>query len=184
MSRMGNKPVKILDGVTVEINRQEVTCKGKAGEMVVVLHPKIKITKDEQNITLARSGNDKLAKAIHGVSRKLIINAIAGVDKPFEKRLDINGIGYRVSGTNKELLLTLGYSHPVKMKAPEGIDFKIVKNSIIISGVDKQLVGQIAAQIRSLRMPEPYKGKGIKYHDEIIKRKAGKAAKSAGGEGK
>lgn len=183
MSRMGNKPIEILEGVTVDINRQEITCKGKAGQMIVNVHPKIKINKNDNQIILERAGNDKLSKAIHGVSRKLLINAIAGVTQPFEKRLDINGIGYRVSGTNKELQLTLGYSHPVKVQAPENIEFKIVKNSIIVSGIDKQLVGQIAAQIRSLRMPEPYKGKGIKYHDEIIKRKAGKAAKS-GGEGK
>ncbi len=183
MSRMGNKPVEILEGVTADINKQEITCKGKAGEMIVNVHPKIKISKTDNQIVLERAGNDKLSKAVHGVSRKLLINAIAGVAQPFEKQLDINGIGYRVAGTNKELQLTLGYSHPVKVKAPDNIEFKIVKNSIIVSGVDKQLVGQVAAQIRSLRMPEPYKGKGIKYHDEIIKRKAGKAAKS-GGEGK
>jgi len=184
MSRMGAKPITILDDVTVEIKGQEVICKAKNGQMTVTVHPKLKVEKKDNTIIVNRTGNDKLSKSLHGVTRKLIINAIEGVKNQFEKKLVINGIGYRASMKGKDLVFALGYSHPIEFSAPDGINFKLVKNTIIVSGIDKQLVGQTAAQIRSLRLPEPYKGKGIKYADEIIQRKAGKAAKAAGGEGK
>ncbi|NMD01380.1 MAG: 50S ribosomal protein L6 [Bacteroidales bacterium] len=184
MSRMGAKPINILDEVTVEIKGQEITCKGKNGQLTVTIHPKLKIEKKDNSIIINRTGNDKLSKSLHGVSRKLVINAIKGVKNNFEKKLVINGIGYRVSQKGNDLVFNLGYSHPIEFKAPDGIKFKLVKNTIAITVIDKQLVCQTAAQIRALRLPEPYKGKGIKYIDEIIQRKAGKAAKAAGGEGK
>lgn len=178
MSRMGQKPIEIPQNTQLEINNNDVMVKGKFGELKIKLHYKIKIYKSQNEISVKRLSNDKLSKSLHGVFRKLVLNAINGVNKPFEKKLEVIGIGYRIKQTAKNLELSLGYSHPINIEAPDGIEFKTQKNTIIISGVDKQLVGQVAAKIRNFRPPEPYKGKGIKYADEIIVKKAGKAAKT------
>lgn len=178
MSRMGAKPIAILENTTVTFNDGNLICKGKQGEMTLKIHPKIKVNITDKEIVLERLGNDKLAKSLHGVTRKLIINAISGVNELFEKKLEVNGVGYRVALTGKNLQLNVGYSHPVIIEAPTGITFKVNKNIISVFGIDKAQVGLIAAKIRSVRKPEPYKGKGIKYQDEIIRRKAGKAAKA------
>lgn len=184
MSRMGIKPITIPENTEIKIDKNEFFCKSKEGEIKFKIHPKITVSKVDNDIIIKRNGNDILAKSLHGVTRKIIINALAGVNKKFEKKLDIIGIGYRVSLQGKKLILSLGYSHPIEYNPPEGIEFQIIKNSIIVKGIDKQKVGQVAAEIRALRKPEPYKGKGIKYSDEIIKIKAGKTAKSDSGASK
>lgn len=181
MSRMGEKPIIIPQGTEVETkNSTTIVFKAKGKQMIVNIHPKMKLEKKDDHIIIKRKSNDKFSKSLHGVTRKIILNAITGVNTPFEKKLEINGVGYRVKLTGNELEMALGYSHPIKIKAPEGINFDVKKNVITISGIDKQQVGQTAAIIRSARKPEPYKGKGIKYIDEIIVKKAGKAAKAAG----
>ncbi len=180
MSRMGQKPIAIPEGTNVELKgSHHFICKAKFGQIEFKANRKISIEKKDDTIVLTRRSDDKLSKSLHGVTRKMIINAMSGVNKPFEKKLEINGVGYRVKLSGNELELSLGFSHPIKYKAPEGIKFEVKKNTIIVSGIDKQLVGQTAAEIRSMRKPEPYKGKGIKYSDEIIVKKAGKAAKAA-----
>lgn len=184
MSRMGNKPIKILENVKVKIDGNIIIVSGKNGELKVEVPRQIKIEHRDDLIILSRSKNDKLSKCIHGSIRKIIINAIDGVNTMFEKKLDVIGVGYRIALKGNDLELNVGYSHPKLVKKPENINFQVKKNTITVSGADKQKVGQIAAQIREIRPPEPYKGKGIKYQDEIIKRKAGKAVKAAGSESK
>ena len=179
MSRLGPKPITIPENTTIEIKDHVVICKGKLGEMNVDISPRLKVTKEDNTLTITRSNDEKLSKCIHGVTRKLIINAMEGINTAYEKKLELIGIGYRIKLNGKDLELSLGFSHPVIFKAPDGIEFKVVKNTIVVSGINKQLVGQVAADIRSLKKPEPYKGKGIKYADEIIRRKTGKAAKAA-----
>ena len=179
MSRLGNKPINIPENTQVDIKDQSVICIGKLGKLSINISPRLKVIKNENTIILERSNDEKLSKSIHGVTRKLIMNALAGINSAYEKKLELIGIGYRVKMNGKNLELTLGFSHPVLFEAPEGIEFKVVKNTIIVSGIDKQSVGQIAADIRSLKKPEPYKGKGIKYSDEIVRRKTGKTAKAA-----
>lgn len=182
MSRIGKKPVIIPKEVTVTINQGEVSLKNSRGELVVVVHPKISIKFQDDKIIVEKKGSDdKLSRSLHGLTQRLISNAVEGLTKGYIKKLEINGVGYRAQLQDSKLILNVGYSHPVAIDAPEGINFKVQKNIIEISGIDKQLVGAIAAQIRKVRPPEPYKGKGIKYIDEIIRRKAGKAAKAAAG---
>jgi large subunit ribosomal protein L6 len=182
MSRMGAKPIIIPENTEVMIDGNTLKCKGKSGENTIKISPRIKIEKKDNTVLLTRSSNDKISKSLHGSARKLILNALAGVNEPYQKTLEVIGIGYRIKVSGKDLELSLGFSHPVKVAAPQGIEFKVVKNSIIVTGIDKQLVGQTAANIRALKKPEPYKGKGIKYKEEIVKRKAGKTAKAAGAE--
>ena len=184
MSRMGAKPIKINQNVTCQIKDKNILVKGKNGELIVKIPEKLNAEIKENTILITRNNNDKLSKSLHGTIRKLIINAIHGVENLFEKKLEVVGVGYRVKLNNGNLEIIIGYSHPVLIKKIDGIDFKVNKNTIIISGIDKQLVGQVSAQIRSVRPPEPYKGKGIKYSDENVRRKAGKIAKAAGAEGK
>lgn len=180
MSRMGPKPIEIPKDTTIELKgSHSISVKGKIGQTEVKLHPKMNIEKKDDTIVVTRKSDDKISKSLHGVSRKMIINAIKGVNKPFEKKLEVNGVGYKIKLAQDELELSLGYSHPIKFKAPDGIKLEVKKNIITVSGINKQLVGQTAANIRKLRKPEPYKGKGIKYVDEIIIKKAGKAAKAA-----
>lgn len=179
MSRIGKKPIEISEGTTVEINGRNIKVKGPKGELSFDCHSKIEVKKEENRIIVKPRGEDKLARSLHGLSRRLVANMIEGVTKGFEKKLEIKGVGYRAVIQDNKLILTVGYSHPIEIKAPEGINFQVQKNIIIISGIDKQLVGQVAAEIRAVRKPEPYKGKGIKYLDEVIHRKAGKAAKTA-----
>jgi large subunit ribosomal protein L6 len=181
MSRIGKMPIEIPNGVNVDINENVVLVKGPKGTLTKELHKDMIIKKEGSTINVTRPSDQKLHKALHGLTRTLISNMVDGVTKGFEKSLDINGVGYRAQKQGKKLVLTLGYSHPVEMDEPEGITFDVpAPNKIIVKGCDKQVVGELAAKIRSKREPEVYKGKGIKYDYEVIRRKEGKA----GGKGK
>ena len=179
MSRIGRMPIAIPAGVTVTVDdSNKVTVKGKLGELSQVISTLITVKVEGAEIVLTRANEEKETKALHGLSRSLVANMVNGVSEGFSKRLEINGVGYRVEKKGNSLDLALGYSHPVVIAAPEGITFDVPdSNTIIVKGADKQVVGQIAAVIREKRPPEPYLGKGIKYSDERIRRKAGKAGK-------
>jgi large subunit ribosomal protein L6 len=177
MSRIGRKPVPVPDAVSVEIGEGDIAVKGPKGELRQVLSPEMKIEQEDGNVTVSRPTNRGEHRALHGLTRSLIANMVEGVTDGFEKRLEIQGVGYRAALKGKKLELALGYSHPVAIDAPEGIDFEVPQpTEIIIKGIDKQLVGQVAADIRKRRPPEPYKGKGIRYKDEQVLRKVGKRA--------
>ena len=177
MSRIGRKPVPVPDAVSVEIGEGDIAVKGPKGELRQVLSPEMKIEQDDGNVTVSRPTNRGEHRALHGLTRSLIANMVEGVTDGFEKRLEIQGVGYRAALKGKNLELALGYSHPVAIDAPEGIDFEVPQpTEIVIKGIDKQLVGQVAADIRKRRPPEPYKGKGIRYKDEQVLRKVGKRA--------
>lgn len=175
MSRIGKLPVVIPSGVNIDINSNEITVKGPKGQLSRILHPDMIIEIDEKELTVKRPSDKKEHRSLHGLTRALINNMVIGVNNGFEKRLEINGVGYRAQKQGKKLTLNLGYSHPIEMIDPEGIETVVEgNNKIVISGIDKEQVGKHAANIRKKREPEPYKGKGIKYADEIIKRKEGK----------
>ncbi len=177
MSRTGKKPIAVPEGVEVKISGDLVEVSGPLGRLAQKLYPKIKVTKKDGQILVERLSNNKYYRSLHGLARSLINNLIIGVTKGFRKELIITGMGYRAKLEGRILNLQLGYSHPVKFSLPEGIDIKVEKQTqIMVSGIDKQLVGEVAAKIRRFRPPEPYKGKGIRYVDEHIKRKVGKAA--------
>jgi large subunit ribosomal protein L6 len=180
MSRIGNKEITIPADVTVEQSGGRILVNGSMGVLEVPAHDLARIKIDSDKIKVSRINETKLAKSIHGLTRTLIANAIEGVSKGFTKQLEIIGVGYRAAVDGKELTLKVGYSHDVKIVARDGITFEVKKNIISVSGIDKQLVGQMAAEIRKVRKPEPYKGKGIKYVGEKIIRKVGKAVKGAG----
>lgn len=175
MSRIGKQPIKISDGVDVKIDRDLIVIKGPKGELSQKLDPNIDVEIKGKEILIKLVKNSKNT-AIWGTFRALIANMIEGAVKGFEKKLIFEGVGYRASISGNKLILNLGYSHPIEVEAPEGINFRVEKNIIIVSGTDKELVGRIAANIRAKRKPEPYKGKGIRYENEIIRRKAGKKA--------
>ena len=179
MSRIGRMPIAIPAGVTVTIAENNVvSVKGPKGELVRDLPVEMEIKEEEGKIIVARPNDLKRMKSLHGLTRTLIANMITGVTAGYEKKLEINGVGYRASKAGKKLTLNLGYSHPVEMEDPEGIETVMEgQNIIIVKGIDKEKVGQFAAEIRSKREPEPYKGKGIKYADEVIRRKVGKTGK-------
>lgn len=176
MSRIGKLPIPIPNGVTITVDdKHMVTVVGPKGTLSQAGQPDVTVRVEGNNTAIIERANDEqLAKAGHGLMRALVANMVTGVTKGFEKKLELNGVGYRVSGGGHALEFALGFSHPVKYQAPEGIDLKVEKNLITVSGVSKQMVGQVAAEIRALKKPEPYKGKGIKYVDEVILRKAGK----------
>ena len=179
MSRIGRMPIAIPAGVTVEIaENNKVTVKGPKGTLERVLPAEMDIKQEGSEIVVSRPNDLKKMKSLHGLTRTLIHNMIIGVTEGYEKTLEINGVGYRAAKSGKKLTLTLGYSHPVEMEDPAGIE-SIVEgtNKIIVKGIDKEKVGQFAAEIRTKRPPEPYKGKGIKYADEHIRRKVGKTGK-------
>ena len=179
MSRIGRMPIAIPAGVTVEVaENNKVTVKGPKGTLVRVLPSEMEIKVEGAEVLVSRPNDLKKMKSLHGLTRTLIFNMIVGVTQGYEKTLEINGVGYRAAKSGKKLTLTLGYSHPVEMEDPEGIE-SIVEgtNKIIVKGIDKEKVGQFAAEIRTKRPPEPYKGKGIKYSDEYIRRKVGKTGK-------
>jgi len=177
MSRIGRKPVPVPDAVTVEIAPGNVAVKGPKGELRQTLSPEMKVEQEDGAVTISRPTNRGEHRALHGLTRSLIANMVEGVTDGFEKRLEIQGVGYRAALKGKKLELALGFSHPVAIEAPEGIDFEVPQpTEIIIKGIDKQLVGQVAADIRKRRPPEPYKGKGIRYKDEQVLRKVGKRA--------
>jgi len=178
MSRIGTKPVEVPTGVTVKKDGDYLLVSSGDKKQSVKLHPKVEVSIEEETITVKRRGNDRLARSLHGLTRTLINNAVCGVTNGYQKDLEVIGVGYRSSVEGNKLTLKLGYSHDVQFVAPEGIDFEVKKNIISVKGYDKQMVGQIAAEIRSARKPEPYKGKGIKYSGEHIIRKVGKALKS------
>lgn len=178
MSRIGKLPVVIPDGVEVTIDGQVVTAKGPLGTETVEIRPEIKLEKVDNHIVLTRANDDRKSRSLHGLSRTLVANAVNGVKTGFVKKLEIVGVGYRAAVQGNTLNLALGYSHPVDIVAPEGIKIAVDQNTkITISGANKQAVGDIAALIRSKRPPEVYKGKGIKYEGEHIRRKAGKTGK-------
>jgi len=180
MSRIGKNPIEIPEGIEVNIDDNNVVLvKGSKGELKIKINNLVKIEKKEKEIIVSvNSPQDKKQAALWGLSRTLIFNMIEGITKGFEKKLEVNGVGYRVSLSGKKLILNVGYSHAVEFEFPDGIKSAVEGNVITVSGIDKQLVGEVAARIRKIRKPEPYKGKGIKYIDETIRRKAGKAAKA------
>ena len=177
MSRIGKLPIDVPAGVTITVGEDVITVKGAKGELTVPHLSDVTVTLDGAQAVVTRKDDERIAKAQHGLQRSLLANAVEGVTKGFEKRLEVNGVGFRVASSNNELTMSLGFSHEVKYKAPEGVTVTNEKMTIIVGGIDKQAVGQVAAEIRSLKKPEPYKGKGIKYADEVILRKAGKAGK-------
>ena len=178
MSRIGNKPIAVPTGVEVKIDGQHVTVKGPKGTLEREIHKNISVSIENNTIIVKRPNDEALNRSLHGLTRTLINNMINGVEKEYTRELQINGVGYRVAKQGNNLNLTLGYSHPVIFEAPAGISFDVPNaNTIIVRGVDKELVGQTAANIRTKRPPEVYRGKGIKYAEEVIRRKEGKTGK-------
>lgn len=180
MSKIGKKPIDIPAGITVSADNNNLVVKGSKGELAVVIDSIIKIDLKDNQVILSPKKEVKKANALWGLSRSLVANMIYGVEKGYEKELELQGVGYKVAKKGNDLELNLGFSHSVNFKAPEGIEFKVEKNKIAILGIDKQLVGQVAANIRSLKKPEPYKGKGIRYVGEQIRRKVGKKVAGTG----
>ncbi|MCL4390383.1 MAG: 50S ribosomal protein L6 [Patescibacteria group bacterium] len=181
MSRIGKKPIKIPEGVKVDVNKTVVTVTGPKGTLSFTFRPEMEIKVEGGNVLVNRVAETPKAKALHGLSRTLAENMIMGVSQGWNKGLELVGVGYRAAVEGTTLVLNVGFSHPVKFPAPAGITFEVTDNTRVnVKGTDKQLVGETAAQIHRIRPPEPYKGKGIKYIGEVIRRKAGKAAKAAG----
>ena len=176
MSRIGRMPITVPAGVEVKIGEGNVvTVKGPKGELTAALHPAMILEQEDAQILVKRPDDEPQNRALHGLTRTLLHNMVEGVEKGFSKTLEVNGVGYRVEKKGSDLVMNLGFSHQVIMEAPEGITIETpTANQIVISGYDKQLVGQFAAEVREKRPPEPYKGKGIKYSDEVIRRKVGK----------
>jgi len=178
MYRIGNKPITVPQGVEVKIDGQKITVKGPKGSLEKEFHKNMKINLEDNVITVVRPDDEPENRSLHGLTRTLLNNMIEGTVKGFERKLEVNGVGYRASKKGNNLLLNLGYSHPVEVEAPAGITFDVPnQNEIIVKGVDKELVGQTAAIVRTKRPPEVYRGKGIKYAEEVIRRKEGKAGK-------
>ena len=177
MSRIGKLPIQVPAGVTITVDESVITVKGPKGELTVPHLSDVTVAVQDDKAIVTRKDDEVIAKAQHGLQRALLNNAVVGVTKGFEKKLEVNGVGYRVNGGGQSLEMSLGFSHPVKYTAPAGIALTVNKMEITVGGIDKQQVGQVAAEIRALKKPEPYKGKGIKYADEVILRKAGKTGK-------
>jgi len=178
MSRIGLKPVELPSGVDVSIDGQSVTVKGSKGKLNRVFHERIGFEVEDGVLTVTRPDDTRESRALHGLSRALLANMVVGVSEGFAKELEIHGVGYRASLQGKGVELLVGFSHPVLVEAPEGIVLDVPdQNKIVVSGIDKEQVGQVAANIRKIRPPEPYKGKGIRYAGEYVRRKAGKAGK-------
>jgi large subunit ribosomal protein L6 len=179
VSRIGKKPITIPQGVQVDIAGSTIKVKGPKGELSRTVHSEMKVAMENQLITVERPSDEKRHRSLHGLTRSLIANMVEGVTNGFSKTLDITGVGYRAAKQGQNLLLTVGYSHPVELEPLSGTEFEVpIPTRIIVSGIDKQAVGQMAALVRGVREPEPYKGKGIRYEKEIIRRKAGKAGKA------
>ncbi len=177
MSRIGKLPIQIPSGVTITVDSDDITVNGSKGQLIVPHLSDVTVTVEDQTATVVRKDDQKIAKSQHGLQRTLLNNAVEGVTRGFEKKLEVNGVGFRVAMSGADLDMQLGFSHPVKYKTPQGVQISVNKMEITVSGIDKQQVGQAAAEIRSLKKPEPYKGKGIKYAGEQILRKAGKTGK-------
>lgn len=177
MSRIGKKPIEIPEKVKVELSGTDVTVTGPKGVLNRTLHPQMKVVIDKDVITVERSSDSKFHRSLHGLTRQLVANMVDGVNTGFSKVLEIVGVGYRAEMMGKNLRLSVGYSHPIIVKAPEGVSFEVPEPvKIKVLGIDKELVGMVAAKIRYFRPPEPYKGKGIRYQGEYVRRKAGKTA--------
>jgi large subunit ribosomal protein L6 len=180
MSRIGKQPIAIPSGVDVAIDGSRVTVKGPKGTLEQTLHRDMGLSLDDGTLRVERPSDERLHRSLHGLSRTLIANMVEGVTNGFEKRLEIVGVGYRATLKGSDLELSVGYSHTVSFPPPEGIEFEVpAPNRIVVRGIDKQRVGEVAANIRKVRKPEPYKGKGIRYEGEYVRKKAGKAAKGA-----
>lgn len=177
MSRVGKQPIQIPSGVTITVDDTWITVNGPKGSLKQFTMPGINVTQEEGNLTVSRQSDTKEVRSKHGLMRTLIANMIEGVTKGFEKKLEVTGVGFKVALQGTDLKLNLGFSHDVMYKIPEGIQAQVEQNTVTISGIDKQKVGQVSAEIRSLKKPEPYKGKGIRYEGEYIIRKAGKSGK-------
>jgi large subunit ribosomal protein L6 len=177
VSRIGRKPIAVPDGVTIDVKPGMVSVKGPKGELSQAVSPDMKVNQENGTLTVERPTDRGEHRALHGLTRSLIANMVVGVTDGYEKRLEIQGVGYRARLQGKALELSVGYSHPVSITAPEGIEFEVpTPTQVIVRGIDKQLVGEIAARIRRTRPPEPYKGKGIRYAGEHVRRKVGKRA--------
>jgi large subunit ribosomal protein L6 len=178
MSRIGNKPIELPDGVDIKIDGNHVKVKGSKGELERSFNDRIGIDLEDGVLTVTRPDDERESRALHGLSRALLNNMVVGVSDGFRKELEIQGVGYRATMKGSGIELLVGFSHPVEIEAPEGITFEVPdQTKIVISGIDKEQVGQVAANIRKVRPPEPYKGKGIRYAGEYVRRKAGKAGK-------
>lgn len=177
MSRIGKLPIKIPSGVTIDIDSENITVNGSKGSLTQFLLPEVKIEKNEDELVFTRIDDMPVSRSRHGLMRTLVHNMVIGVTDGFEKKLEVNGVGFRVALAGSDLKMNLGFSHEVVYKIPEGITATVEGNNITVSGISKQKVGQVAAEIRALKKPEPYKGKGIKYSDERIIRKSGKSGK-------
>lgn len=178
MSRIGKRPISIPSKVTVIVDGQSVVVKGPKGELSRVLPDEVVVSQEGETLLVTRRDESRVARQRHGLCRTLVSNMVEGVSQGFQKRLEIQGVGYRAQVQGQNLTLNMGYSHPVQFEPPEGVQFAVENNvNVIVSGIDKEIVGNTAARIRSVRPPEPYKGKGIRYAGEIVRRKAGKAGK-------
>jgi large subunit ribosomal protein L6 len=179
MSRIGKQPIPIPSGVEVQVAESRVSVKGSKGSLALELHPAMSVTITDGNVVVSRPTDESLHRALHGLTRSLIANMVEGVTNGYTRTLEIQGVGYRAALKGTTLEIAVGYSHPVIVEAPAGITFEVPQpNRIIVSGTDKQAVGQVAANIRAIRKPDPYKGKGIRYQGEYVRKKAGKAGKA------
>ncbi|HNB21675.1 MAG TPA: 50S ribosomal protein L6 [Candidatus Melainabacteria bacterium] len=177
MSRIGKAPITVPKGVTVDLKGNDVKVKGPKGELTRTLRPEIEIKMEEDKLVLTKKNDDRLSRSLHGLSRTLVANMVKGVSEGFEKTLEMTGVGYRAQMEGKKLVMALGYSHPIEIDPPKGLEIAVGKGNIItVTGIDKQAVGDLASAIRETRPPEVYKGKGVRYKGEVIRRKAGKAA--------
>lgn len=183
MSRIGKQPIKIPEEVSLAVSGQTIKVTGPKGTLEKELARGLKVKTDKGQVVVSPKKSDKKHRALHGTFRALIANMVKGVSEGWSKELELVGTGYRAEASAKDLVLNVGFSHPVKIEAPEGISFEIEKTKITVKGIDKELVGKTAAEIRRVRPPEPYKGKGIRYKDEIVRRKPGKAARAQEGAG-
>ncbi len=179
MSRVGGRRLTVADTITVTLADRQLVAKGPKGELTVALHPNVRVNQADGAITVDAVNTSKLSRSLRGLTVRLIENALMGVAEPFAKQLELRGVGYKAAKQGNALVLNVGYSHPVTIEPPQGIDIDVQK-IITVAGIDKQRVGQVAADIRRVRPPEPYKGKGIRYVGEHVRKKAGKAAKAAG----
>jgi large subunit ribosomal protein L6 len=181
MSRIGRLPIAVPSGVDVTIDGRQLTVKGPKGTLTRTLHPDMQVSQEDGTLVVARPTEQKTHKQLHGLTRTLVNNMVVGVTDGYRKGLEITGVGYRAASSGRKLTLNLGYSHPIEIDPPEGISFEVENPTrLAVVGIDKELVGQVAAQVRSTRKPEPYKGKGVRYAGEYIRRKAGKAGKIGG----
>jgi len=185
MSRIGKQPIEVPSGVTIEISKDEIKVKGPKGELQRSIHPSITVEQKDNIVTVTRASDSKEDRSLHGLFRSLISNMVEGVSKGYEKKLEVIGVGYRFQAKGTKITLSLGFSHPVEFEAKSGITLEADpenKQILVVKGIDKELVGETAAKIRSYRPPEPYKGKGVRYVDEYVARKSGKAAGGSGGD--